>query len=93
MFHFIRVRSDHNEDDTLNIIHNWFGSIDKSEYHEITFEYDAQEERRPSELSPFHWTPERHNDLIRLKEESLDYARHIWADYVFVSSHFITLFF
>lgn len=65
------------------MLHNWLSSF-SFQYHSVNVEYDKQSKRRTGEVSPTHWTPERHADLIRLKEEALDHARAIWADYVFV---------
>lgn len=78
-----RIRSDHNEDKTLEVLHNWLSSF-SFQYHSVNVEYDKKSKRRTGEVSPTHWTPERHADLIRLKEEALDHARAIWSDYVFV---------
>lgn len=78
-----RIRSDHNEDNTLNVLINWM-ALSANDYHSVNIEYDRVVERRPTETSPTHWPTERHLDLIRLKEEGLKYARSSWADYVFV---------
>lgn len=78
-----RFRSDHNEDNTIEILHTWLYKNSQS-YHHIDVEYKDDEGRRPSEISPTHWPDERHVDVIAMKEEALQYARKIWADYVFV---------
>lgn len=78
-----RIRSDHNEDNTLNVLINWLASSANA-YHNVNIEYDKANKGRASESSPTHWPTERHMDLIRLKEEGLEYARASWADYVFV---------
>lgn len=77
------MRSDHNEDNSIEILHSWLSSF-SYKYHSVNVEYDKQSKRRSSELSPTHWSSERHEDVIRLKEEAIEYARSIWADYVFV---------
>lgn len=87
-----RIRSDHNEDNTLDVLINWLAST-ANEYHNVNTEYDKEKKHRSSESSPTHWPQERHLDLIRLKEEGLEYARASWADYVFVRKHFIFLIF
>lgn len=60
-------------------------------YHNIDIEYDNTTERRPSETSRTHWSDERYFDVIRMKEEALNYGRKIWADYVFVSLNSVYL--
>lgn len=82
-----RIRSDHNEDNTLDVLINWLASS-ANDYHNVNVEYDKEKKRRRSETSPTHWPTERHMDLIRLKEEGLEYARASWADYVFVCKPF-----
>lgn len=54
-------------------------------YHNIDIEIEHDEVKRPNETSASHWPDERHIDVIRLKEEALEYARRMWVDYVFVS--------
>lgn len=54
-------------------------------YHHIDIEYKDDEVKRPSEESPTNWPDERHVDVTAMKEEALEYARKMWADYVFVS--------
>lgn len=83
LFSDYRIRSDHNEDNTLDVLINWLASSANA-YHNINIEYDKTKKRRESETSQTHWPTERHMDLIRLKEEALEYARSSWADYVFV---------
>lgn len=84
----IRFKSDHNEDSTTNIVQTWLRS-NKELYNKVIFEHQDKPERRSNETSPTHWPEERHLAVIRMKEEALNYARHSWADYVFVSICFL----
>lgn len=80
--HF-RLRTDHNEDKTLLILYQWLAGWSGA-YHNVDIEYENNT-RRESETSQTHWSTERYLDVIRMKEEALNYGRKIWADYVFVS--------
>lgn len=44
--------------------------------------------RRANESSIFHWPEERFRAMMDMKEEALQYGRHIWADYVLVSYYY-----
>lgn len=45
---FLRIRSDHNEDQTLDVLHQWLYTFAKA-YHHIDIEYDNTTQRRESE--------------------------------------------
>lgn len=79
-----RFRSDHNEDKTIDVLNEWLQKW-SNEYHHVNVEYDNTTKRRDSETSQTHWSDERYLDVIRMKEEALNYGRKIWADYVLVS--------
>lgn len=83
-FFFHRIRTDHNEDRTLDVLDQWLRTSANA-YHYINIDYDNATERRESEMSKMHWSDERYMDVIRMKEEALNFGRKIWADYVFVS--------
>lgn len=86
MYLYFRLRSDHNEDKTLDVLYQ-FLSTSASSYHHVDVEYDNNTLRRESETSKTHWSNERYLDVIQMKEEALNYGLKIWADYIFVSSH------
>lgn len=79
-----RLRSDHNEDQTIEVLYQWLYKWSDA-YHHVNIEYDNTTKRRETETSQTHWPNERYLDLIRMKEEALNYGRRIWADYIFVS--------
>jgi collagen beta-1,O-galactosyltransferase len=76
--------TDHNEDNSREILEEWLRNV-RDAYHSIHYQYDDGEKLRKSESNLTHWPDERFRDIIRMKEEALEYARHIWVDYVFVS--------
>jgi len=82
-----RVRSDHNEDRTLEILKLWLSSVE-GQYHSINAELlSSPPERLPEEKGPAHWPSSRFTHIIGLREEALVAARQMWADYIWVSVH------
>lgn len=80
-----RVRSDHNEDRTLEILKIWLSSVE-GHYHSINAELlSSPPVRLPEEKGPAHWPSSRFTHVIQLREEALAAARHMWADYILVS--------
>lgn len=78
--------TDHNEDNSQEILEVWLRRT-RNLYHSIHYHSDDSEKLRKGETNLTHWPEERFLELIRMKEEALEYARSSWADYVFVSSH------
>lgn len=85
-----RIRADHNDDNSIEIINLWLSRVTK-EYHEVNYKNDVDNEDYANVSVAFEatnktiWTSERFNHVIKLKEEALNYARAVWADYIFVS--------
>lgn len=76
--------TDHNEDNSREILESWLAKV-RSSYHSIRYQFDdSGEKMRKSETNLTHWSHERFLDIIRMKEEALNYARRSWADYVLV---------
>ncbi|XP_017107204.2 glycosyltransferase 25 family member [Drosophila bipectinata] len=76
------LRSDHNADDSVNLLQKWLKHSAES-YHSVNFSFETDEQSYPNESSPYEWSSSRFKNLISLKEEAFGYARDIWADYVF----------
>lgn len=76
--------TDHNEDNSQEIVELWLGRA-RNLYHSIHYQFDDSEKIRKGETNLTHWPEERFLELIRMKEEALDFGRRSWADYVFVS--------
>ncbi|KAJ8964651.1 hypothetical protein NQ317_012321, partial [Molorchus minor] len=64
------IKSDHNFDQSIEILKLWVSSV-KDHYHSINTEYVEGGENFPEESSPSHWTEERFNHLIELRESAL----------------------
>lgn len=80
------IHSDHNEDDSEDILAHWIERSARHKYHDVKWiRGDAQGgKRRANETSIFDWPEERFRALMQMKEEALVHARRIWADYVMV---------
>lgn len=81
------MRSDHNEDETPEILRQWSRRVDNSgKYHSVSVEIvDTPPFRQSDQISsPLEWTVKRFRHIIRLKEEALRVGRKIWADYIWV---------
>ena len=89
------IRSDHNEDDTDEILTIWTkkwqdrmnqpGATDV--YHSLDVEISSGGEkssaRHPDEdKGPFHWSKTRFQHVMKLREDGLQAARKAWADWV-----------
>ena len=80
-----RLKTDHNEDESVTILSTWVEKT-KTSYHSVHFASDPDSPAlRPTETNQSHWPEERFHDLIRMKEEAFEHARKIWADFIFVS--------
>ncbi|KDR07691.1 hypothetical protein L798_02745, partial [Zootermopsis nevadensis] len=76
------VRSDHNEDRTLEILKIWLSSVE-GQYHSINAELlSSPPVRLSEEKGPAHWPSSRFTHVIQLREEALAGARQMWADYI-----------
>jgi collagen beta-1,O-galactosyltransferase len=74
------IRSDHNTDRTIELLEKWIAQV-KDQYHMISTEFVKDQELYPDERGPAHWTKERFDHVISLRESALNFARKIWADY------------
>lgn len=88
--HNFRIRSDHNVDKTIEILEKWISSV-QHDYHSINAELSRNYTHFSDEEGIAHWSKLRYNYLIALREAALNYARHIWADYILVKLHLFYL--
>ncbi|XP_022902450.2 glycosyltransferase 25 family member [Onthophagus taurus] len=76
----LRIRSDHNIDKTAEILQKWVNSIDTL-YHSVDLKI-IDDESYTDESGPSHWSQFRFDHVISLREDALNHARNIWADYL-----------
>ena len=75
------IRSDHNEDNSEEILNDWLEA--QNEYHFIDVKMGANAgELFDDQRSPLEWSPSRFQHMIELKEEALNKGREVWADWI-----------
>lgn len=82
-----RIRSDHNIDNTVEILNKWINSVSEK-YHSIDFESSDDNIDFSDSKGIAHWSEDRFSHIIGLRESALNYARNKWADYYLVISLF-----
>ncbi|KAK9732225.1 hypothetical protein QE152_g13032 [Popillia japonica] len=75
----LRIRSDHNIDNTVEILEKWIVSV-QHQYHSINSEF-VDSDSYSDEQGPNDWSRLRFENVISLRESALNYARRVWADY------------
>ncbi|XP_011701587.1 PREDICTED: glycosyltransferase 25 family member isoform X2 [Wasmannia auropunctata] len=75
------IRSDNNVDNSIKILNRWIGSRSKM-YHSLNVRLNASSTGFEDESSIADWSPRRFAHIIDLREQALDYAREIWADFI-----------
>ncbi|KAF1474772.1 putative inactive glycosyltransferase 25 family member 3, partial [Pygoscelis antarcticus] len=73
--------TDHNSDNTTAMLREWLEAVGK-DYHSVAWKVQEEPSSYPDELGPKHWSDKRYENLMRLKQEALTYAREQRADYV-----------
>lgn len=81
---YLRIQTDHNEDDTAKIINEWVTKT-KSFYHKISVRHEAHPESYSDADGPCDWSLSRYSKVLQNRQIALDEARTQWADYLFVS--------
>lgn len=75
------IRSDNNVDNSIEILNKWISS--RSElYHSLNVHLNASSTGFEDERSIADWSSRRFTHVIDLREQALDYARKIWADFI-----------
>ncbi|GFR02762.1 glycosyltransferase 25 family member [Trichonephila clavata] len=75
------VRSDHNIDNTNDVLKTWLDANRKF-YHSVDFSYEEHPENFSDGTGVFEWSSSHFEHLIHLKETALLAARKLWADYI-----------
>lgn len=76
------IRSDHNEDNTSNILQEWGQNV-KGLYHRVLVNVTSTPTKYEDASSPGEWSDSRYRQMINLRQRALDVARKQWADYLF----------
>ncbi|XP_066418825.1 inactive glycosyltransferase 25 family member 3 isoform X3 [Molothrus aeneus] len=76
-----RCATDHNSDNTTAMLQEWLGAVGK-DYHSVALKVQEEPSSYPDELGPKHWSDKRYENVMKLKQEALIYAREQQADYI-----------
>ncbi|XP_012876720.1 PREDICTED: probable inactive glycosyltransferase 25 family member 3 [Dipodomys ordii] len=73
--------TDHNIDNTTGMLQEWLAAVG-DDYAAVVWRPEGEARFYPDEEGPKHWTRERHQFLMELKQEALTFARDWGADYI-----------
>ncbi|KAG5211080.1 inactive glycosyltransferase 25 family member 3 isoform X7 [Ovis aries] len=73
--------TDHNVDNTTAMLREWLAAV-SDDYAAVVWRPEGEPRSYPDEEGPKHWTKERHQFLMELKQEALTFARDWGADYI-----------
>ncbi|XP_063139557.1 probable inactive glycosyltransferase 25 family member 3 isoform X3 [Rattus norvegicus] len=73
--------TDHNVDNTTGMLQEWLAAVGR-DYATVVWKSEDEARSYPDEQGPKHWTRERHQFLMELKQEALAFARDWGADYI-----------
>ncbi|CAL1680358.1 unnamed protein product [Lasius platythorax] len=77
------IRSDNNVDRSIEILNKWI-SLEGEKYHSLNVQLNATSTRFEDERTFADWSPRRFAHVIDLREQALNYAREIWADFIWM---------
>ncbi|XP_071636841.1 glycosyltransferase 25 family member isoform X1 [Temnothorax longispinosus] len=77
------IRSDNNVDNSIKILNKWISTRSEM-YHSLNVDLNASSTGFEDEKSIANWSPRRFAHVIDLREQALDYARKIWADFIWM---------
>ncbi|XP_011877481.1 PREDICTED: glycosyltransferase 25 family member isoform X1 [Vollenhovia emeryi] len=75
------IRSDNNVDNSIGILNKWISTRSEM-YHSMNVHLNESSRGFVDERSIADWSPRRFAHVIDLREQALDYARAIWADFI-----------
>ncbi|XP_021049729.1 inactive glycosyltransferase 25 family member 3 isoform X1 [Mus pahari] len=73
--------TDHNMDNTTGMLQEWLAAVGR-DYATVVWKPEEEARSYPDEQGPKHWTKERHQFLMELRQEALAFARDWGADYI-----------
>lgn len=77
------IRSDNNIDNTSEILKTWLKTESKK-YQDVNIYINEESNGFDDESSIADWSNQRFEHIINLRQEALDYARKIWADFIWM---------
>ncbi|XP_077161845.1 inactive glycosyltransferase 25 family member 3 [Paroedura picta] len=73
--------TDHNVDNTTEILREWLSAV-QTQYRHVEWRAEEEPSSYADEVGPKHWTSERFEHIMRLKQGALNFARAERADYI-----------
>ncbi|XP_076315609.1 procollagen galactosyltransferase 2 [Tachypleus tridentatus] len=77
------IRTDHNLDESSSVIKAWVTKVKKN-YHKVDLVVDDTYDSYLDEKGIFDWSPIHFDHIMNLRENALEVARNLWADYIFM---------
>ncbi|XP_006048714.2 procollagen galactosyltransferase 2 [Bubalus bubalis] len=77
----IWAATDHNVDNTTEILREWLKNVQKA-YHYVEWRPMDEPESYPDEIGPKHWPASRFAHVMKLRQAALRTAREKWSDYI-----------
>uniref|UniRef100_A0A671G9A8 Collagen beta(1-O)galactosyltransferase 2 n=1 Tax=Rhinolophus ferrumequinum TaxID=59479 RepID=A0A671G9A8_RHIFE len=77
----IWAATDHNVDNTTEILREWLKNVQKL-YHYVEWRPMDEPESYPDEIGPKHWPASRFSHVMKLRQAALRTAREKWSDYI-----------
>ena len=77
-----RLRSDNNIDNTSSIVEEWISNT-KHFYHKVDYKNTSRYNITDAS-TPYEWSNLHYSNIVVLRQEAMDKAREIWADYLMV---------
>ncbi|XP_031358217.1 glycosyltransferase 25 family member-like, partial [Photinus pyralis] len=74
------LRSDHNIDKSIEILNLWLENV-YEQYHSVNTKF-SEDKRFDDETGFAHWSTSRFKHVMSMREEALNYARNVWANYI-----------
>ncbi|XP_028828060.1 procollagen galactosyltransferase 1 [Denticeps clupeoides] len=74
------VATDHNLDNTTAILREWLIQV-QNLYHYVEWRPQEEPSAYEDETGPKHWTNQRYERVMKLRQAALETAREMWADY------------
>ena len=81
-----RIRADHSVDNTIPMLREWIQRV-AHYYHTVDYAFEERPQVYALEKGPHDWPSARFNHLIDLRDQALQEARNVWADYFYVSNN------
>ncbi|KAK2578642.1 hypothetical protein KPH14_012134 [Odynerus spinipes] len=77
------IRSDNNIDNSSEVLKTWLAA-ESNKYHDVNIYIHEESKGFEDENSITDWSSLRFAHVMNLRQEALDYARKIWADFIWI---------